>query len=97
MPAEVQDYVVQNGTAHTGILALEPPQRAKGAVKRQLRCDVKLTGDARRMADQLEHVLNIEHKGKPRVLLLAGKFEWLPTRLADVLGDQARSQREIRR
>lgn len=97
MPAEVQDYVVQNGTAHTGILALEPPQRAKGAVKRQLRCDVKLTGDARRMADQLEHVLNIEHKGKPRVLLLAGKFEWLPTRLEDVLGDQARSQREIRR
>lgn len=82
----MQDYFVQNGTAHTGILALKPPQRARGAVKRQLRCDVKLTGDARRMAGQLEHVLNIEHKGKPRAFLLTGKAEWLPTRLADVLG-----------
>lgn len=33
-PGEVQDYFVQIGTAHTGILALEPPQRAKGAVGR---------------------------------------------------------------
>lgn len=62
------------------------PQRARGAVERQLRCDVKLTGDARRMADQLEHVLNIEHKTKPRVLLLTGKAEWLPTSLADAFG-----------
>lgn len=68
MPGELQDCFIQDGTAHTGTLALEPPQRARGAVKRQLRCDVKLTGDARRIADQLEHVLNIEHKGKPRVL-----------------------------
>lgn len=34
-------------------------------MKRKLRYDVKLTGDAKRMADQLEHVLNIEHKRKP--------------------------------
>lgn len=64
------------------------PRGPKGpwAVERQLRCDVKLTGDARRMADQLEHVLNIEHKGKPRVLLLEGKFAWLLTRLEDASG-----------
>lgn len=73
VPGEVQDYFVQDGTAHTSILAFKPPQRAKGAVKRQLRYDVKLTGDARRMAGQLEHALNIEHKGKPRVLLLTGQ------------------------
>lgn len=62
------------------------PRGPEGALERQLRCDVKLTGDARRMADQLEHVLNIEHKGKPRVLLLEGKFAWLLTRLEDVSG-----------
>lgn len=45
--------MVQDGTAHTSILALSSrPQRARGAVRRQLRYDVKLTGDARRMAGQ---------------------------------------------
>lgn len=29
MPGEVQEYFVQDGTAHASILALEPPRRAK--------------------------------------------------------------------